>query len=287
MKTDTSTTNIDHRFGGLVDNEGYGSGKDVSEILNTVIFGDRDNDVATTGKATDTKVTTIGYLGDVDEAQHGNIPAPSADEIEALRYVMASSGDGGSVKSVQDNLIGNIAILANAYDSDGNTGADLTQANARGIYINSNDAALSGSDLFAVVGHGAELIKARAGNAGWHHDTAVQTTASIGGDGGDAIISQSTISGNIGLTSMYVIDIQAENDGLGTAEEDTRIGHQLKIGSHLEEFSTGTNAAVVAGVGGQDKGLGGDTRNGNGGDVTIDQGGASGSISLMAHALTL
>ena len=164
------------------------------------------------------------------------------------------------------------------------TGEDHSQANARGIYVISEDAALSGTDLFAVVGHGSEVIKARGGDAGLHHDTAVQTTASIGGDGGDAYVEQGAASGNISLQSGYVIDVEARNNGLGFSEEDTRIGHQLKVGSLLEDFSTGTQAAVVAGIGGQDTGLGGSTRNGSGGDVTIIQRGASGSINLETSA---
>ena len=280
-KTETSETGIDHRFAGSVNNEGYGSGKDVAAILSEVIFGARDNDDNTDG-VDHVDVAMSNRATAVDEATYGNIPAPSADEIETLRFIMASSGDGGSVKSTQGKLGGDVSLTANAYDTTDNNGSDHTLGNARGIYIVSNDAALSATDLFAVVGHGAELIKARGGDAGLHHDTAVQTTASIGGDGGDAIISQAAASGNITLTSNYVIDIEAQNNGLGKSDEDTRVGHQLKIGSLLESFSTGTSAAVVAGLGGQDTGLGGVTRNGNGGDVTIEQGGASGFIKLIS-----
>ncbi len=301
-KTTTDNTSIDHRFGGLSNNEGYGSGKDMTGIagkngvtgLLTLIFGARDNDIytsgvdvagdwdATNGPVNTTTVTETNTA--VDESTYGNIAAPSADELETLRFILASSGDGGSVASGQGTLGGNITVNANAFDTDGNDGSTNSQANARGIYISTVDAALSGTDLMAIVGHGSELIKARGGDAGLDHNAITHTTAAIGGDGGDAIISQGAASGNIALNSDYVIDITAHNNALGVAEEDTRVGHQLKIGSMLEAFATGTNAAVVAGIGGQDQGLSSDGRNGNGGDVTIIQGGASGSVTFSATA---
>ena len=262
-KLSTSDTGIEHRFASTLDNEGYGSGKDVSDILNEVIFGARDNDAETDGLDNTTATTTV------DESTYGNIPTPSADEIETLRFLLASSGDGGSVRSYQNSIAGDITVTAHANDIS-NTGSDNSLANARGVYVSATDAALSGSDIMAAIGHGIELIKARAGDAGLDDDPSTYTTAAIGGDGGDAIVYQGSSIGNsaalsddetaaglvattgdIAIHSSYVIDVTANNNALGKSEEDTRIGHQLKIGSMLEDFSTGTSTAIVAGHGGE------------------------------------
>ena len=127
IKSSTTDSSNDHRFGSLDRNEGYGSGKNVSGVTGdfgavnalAIIFGDRDNDAATDGTRTPS-TANLGSPDDIDEAQWGNIPEPSADEIEALRYMMAASGDGGNVRSVQGTLSGDVLLVANAYDSEGN-----------------------------------------------------------------------------------------------------------------------------------------------------------------------
>ncbi len=215
------------------------------------------------------------------------------EEQDTLLFLMAAAGDGGHATSTQGSTLtigddpetrsvsGNITLNALSRDT-GDT--------ARGILVSARDGSTASAFEVAHVGHQAVVITTVAGDG---QDIAAYDDA-MGGDGGDARVTQYAFDGRVRLDSEHKITIESSDGTLGVARQRAFVGHRLAIGHDrpdaggtvttpdgaggttnvtLANYRPDNEVVVRAGEGGSETANEAIGYNGNGGDVTVVQAG--------------
>ena len=206
------------------------------------------------------------FVGETDFS----IPTLTAEEEETLLFIMAATGDGGHATSTQGSTL-TINGIAETRSVNGNINVNALARNltdtARGIKVIATDGGTSDAFEIAHIGHQAELLQARGGDA---EDIKAFDDA-LGGDGGNVDVTQYAYDGKITLDSEHKINIEALDGTVNGARQRAWVGHRLAIGTDRPHSAYRETFIVRAGDGGSGTVSTDDSRNGNGGNVRIRQ----------------
>ena len=242
---------------------GYFQGKtaELDAFLDRLVVGTRDSDPDTRNVA------------NLDDATLGKAAAK-----ESIKAIMAAGGDGGDAISDQQGASGNITLSARGALPSvlGGLSAAVNKGGAGINIVAQNTSAQSAlNSAFVGVGHEQEVLKTASGKAG-----AGNGAVGIGGDGGDAVVNQGSLEGEINLFSGNQVTVSTFSIGGQNPEVqlEANVGHRQEIGTQRNTRygidTPNVNRIVTAGAGATGY------ANGNGGDALITQREIAGDINL-------